>query len=265
MAQPRVAAHAARRSRGISGFLTAIALVGAAIAAGCGDLAGADIVLAPTSLRADFGSTPGTVPSLACTAGDKSACMAVPAPAGVSGWQVGCDTAAGQCFGQAELRIQQTVAATDPSSFDSAVGQQAVRYLRSIDIAYTIPSNTLTFALAKIQLFIARNAAAGGTGTVAPDGGVVVEQAPAPPDDVLVGDAVPLAAGQVIGDARHLSIGDGDPAFGVVSSQVEAGQDLVLVLVVSPRVLAGAPMPAGAVEVLCQPKLHFSLRWSQVF
>ncbi len=263
MAQPRVSARAG--SGAIRNGLAALALVLSTVTAGCGDLAGTDVALDSTALRADFGAAPGTIPSLACSASDASACTAVPAPAGVSGWQVGCDTAAHQCFGQADLRVQQMVGATDPSSLDSALGRQAVHYLRSIDIAYTIPANTLTFALAKIQLFVVQNPAANGGGSGAPDGGVVVEQAPGAPADVLVGNADPLAPGQVVSDPRHLSIGEGNPAFAAMASQIEAGQDLSLALVVSPRVVAGTPLPAGAIEVLCQPTLHLAVRWSQVF
>jgi hypothetical protein len=266
MAHPRVSTRAARGLRAIRAGLMAFALASLAIAAGCGDLAGADIHLASTSLGADFGTQAGSIPPLACSAANASGCSAVPAPAGVSGWQVGCDTAAGQCFGQADLRIQQTVTTADPSSFDSAVGKQAVHYLESIDIAYTIPTNTLTFALAKIQLYVVQNPVAGGGGSSPPAGGVVVEQAPASsPGDVLVGVVAPLAAGQVVGAERHLSLDGSDPAFTAISSQVEAGQDLVLALVVTPRVVASGPLPGGAVQVVCAPTLHFGLRWSDIF
>ena len=262
MAQPRVSARAAQGRGAIRAWLAALALALASLSAGC-DLAGADVVLAPASLIADFGTAPGTIPPLACSGSNASACTAVPAPSGVTGWQVGCDAAAGQCFGQADLRIQQVVGSSDPSSFDSAVGRQAVRYLRSVDIAYTIPTNTLTFALAKIQLYVVQNPST--STSAASDGGVVVEQAPASPVDLLLGNVDPLAPRQVVSDARHLSLDGGSPAFAAISSQVEAGQDLTLALVVSPRVVAGAPFPAGAVDVVCQPTLHFALTWGDVF
>lgn len=262
MAQPRVSARAARGRGAIRVWLAALALVFASLtAAGCGDLAGADVVLAPASLTADFGTAPGTIPPLTCSGSDASTCMAVPAPSGVSGWQVGCDAAAGQCFGQADLRVQQIVGSNDPSSFDSAVGRQAVRYLRSVDIAYTIPTNTLTFALAKIQLYVVQNPSTSSP----PDGGVVVEQAPAAPTDLLIGNVDALAPGQRVSSAGHLSLDGGSPAFAAISSQVEAGQDLALALVVTPHVVAGAPLPAGAVDVVCQPTLHFALTWGEVF
>jgi hypothetical protein len=262
MAQPRVSSRAARSRGTIRPWLAALALAFgfASLATGC-DLAGADIALAPASLSADFGTAPGTIPRLACSGSDASACMAVPAPTGVSGWQVGCDSAAGQCFGQADLRIQQVVASSDPSSFGSAAGRQAARYLESVDIAYTIPTNTLTFALAKIQLFAVQNP----TTTSAPDGGVVVEQAPASPTDLLIGNVEALAPGQMVSDAHHLSLEKGSPAFAAISAQVQAGQDLALALVVTPRVVASAPLPAGAVSVVCQPTLHFALTWGELF
>lgn len=260
MAQPRVSSRAARGPGAIRAWLAALALVSSPFAAGC-DLAGADIALASTTLRADFGTAPGTIPPLACTASDASACMAVPAPTGVSGWQVGCDTDTRQCFGQADLRIQQKVAASDPSSFDSAVGRQAVRYLESVDIAYTIPTNTLTFALAKAQLYVVPNP----TTTAPGDGGVVLEQAPASPTDLLIGNVEALAPGQVVSAAHHLSLDGGSPAFAAISSQVQAGQDLTFALVVTPHVVASAPLPAGAVAVVCQPTLHFALTWGELF
>ena len=136
-----------------------------------------------------------------------------------------------------------------------------MRYLRSVDIAYTIPTNTLTFALAKIQLYVVQNPTTTGT----PDGGVVVEQAPASPTDLLIGNVDALAPGQMVGDAHHLSLDGGSPAFAAISSQVQAGQDLTLALVVTPRVVAGAPLPAGAVAVVCQPTLHFALTLGELF
>jgi hypothetical protein len=265
MAHPRASTRAARRLGAVRAGLMAFALASLTVAASC-DLAGADIHLASTSLGADFGTQAGSIPPLACSASSASACAAVPAPAGVTGWQVGCDSTAGQCFGQADLRIQQTVAAADPSSFDSAVGKQAVHYLESIEIAYTIPSNTLTFALAKIQLYVVRNPVAGGGGSSAAAGSVVVEKAPASSaGDVLVGNVPPLAAGQVVSAERHLSIDGSDPAFTAISSQIEAGQDLALALLVTPRVVASGPLPGGAVQVVCAPTLHFGLKWSDIF
>src|SRR4051794_5960523 len=115
MAQPRVSSRAARGRGARGAWLAALALVFSSLAAGC-DLAGADIALAPTTLHADFGSAPGTIPPLACSGSDAASCMAVPAPSGVTGWKVGCDTSAHQCFGQADMRIEQTVAAADPAS-----------------------------------------------------------------------------------------------------------------------------------------------------
>ncbi len=262
----RAAGQGAIRTVVVRAFVAAFALA-IALTAGCGDLASADVVLDSTALRADFGAATGSIPPLACTAANASACAAVPAPAGVSGWQAGCDATAGQCFGQADFRIQQSVAVTTPSSLDSQLGRDAVPYLRGIDIAYTIPSNTLTFALARIQLFVVTSGAtAGDGGTVVGDGGVILEASPAQSSgDVLVGNVDPLAAGQVVPDAHHLSIGEGTPAFTAIANQVEAGQNLALAVVASPRVVAGAPLPAGAVEVLCQPTLHFAVRWSQIF
>jgi len=265
MVLPRVFSRAAGQGA-VRGVFAAIALAAAALTTGCGDLASADVALDSTALRADFGAAAGSIPPLACTASSASACAAVPAPVGVSGWQVGCDATAHQCFGQADLRIEQTVAVANPSSLDSALGRDAAPYLRGIDVAYTIPINTLTFALAKIQLFVvASGAVAPDAGTAVGDGGTTLEAAPAEAGDVLVGNADPLAAGQLLSDARHLSIGEGTPAFTAIANQVESGQNLGLAVVVSPRVVAGAPLPAGAVEVICQPTLHFAVRWSQVF
>jgi hypothetical protein len=260
MVLPRVLSRAAGQGA-IRSVVAAFALAIAALTAGCGDLASADVALDSTALRADFGAATGSIPPIACTAGNASACAAVPAPAGVSGWQVGCDASAGQCFGQADFRVQQSVAVATPSSLDSQLGREAVPYLHGIDIAYTVPSNTLTFALAKIQLFIVTNGAAVGTG----DGGVILEASPAQSSDVLVGNVDPLAAGQVVADAHHLSISEGTPAFTAIADQVQAGQNLALAVVASPRVVAGTRLPAGAIEVLCQPTLHFAVRWSQIF
>ncbi len=94
---------------------------------------------------------------------------------------------------------------------------------------------------------------------------MVVEQAPASPTDLLIGNVDALAPGQMVSDAHHLSLDGGSPAFAAISSQVQAGQDLALALVVTPRVVASAPLPAGAVAVVCQPTLHFALTWGELF
>lgn len=235
--------------------------------AGCGDLADADVALDSTLLREDFGAAGGSIPPLACSAADATACAALPAPAGVAGWQVGCDTAAGQCYGQADVRIQQANAtASASSSLDRALGKQAVRYLRSIDIAYTVPTNTLTFALARVEIFVVVDSAGGGATPVDAGSGTTVaaDAVVAPTQDVLVGGLDPLGAGEIITGARHLTVASNSPAFAAAAAQVSAGRDLGLAVVVSPRVRAGAPVPAGAIEVLLQPTLRVGISWSEI-
>ncbi len=230
------------------------ALAGRLVA--CGDVAEDSVALDSMSLQGDFGAATGTLPALSCTADDASACTGVPAPAGVSGWQVGCDGAAGKCFGQADMRLQQLVVTTSATSLDTALRKQAVRYLRSVDIAYTIPTNTLTFALARIQIFVVVPAPAAdvvaGTGETAAS------------NDVLVGEIAPLAAGEVVTTSRHLVIAEGSPARDAIAGQVGAGRDFGLAFVVSPRVMAGAPMPAGSFLVSYQPTLKIAISWSQL-
>jgi hypothetical protein len=212
------------------------ALAGRLVA--CGDVADDSVALDTMSLQGDFGAATGTLPAMSCTAADASACAGVPAPAGVSGWQVGCDVAAGKCFGQADMRLQQSVVMTSATSLDTSLRKQAVRYLRSVDIAYTIPTNTLT--------------------TTASDGETAASS------DVLVGEIDPLAAGEVVTTSRHLVIAEGSPARDAIAGQVGDGRDLALAFVVSPRVVAGAPMPAGSFLVSYQPTLKIAISWSQI-
>jgi hypothetical protein len=217
----------------------------------CGDVAEDSVALDTMTLQGDFGAATGTLPAMSCTAADASACADLPAPAGVSGWQVGCDVAAGKCFGQADMRLQQSVVMTSSTSLDTSLRKQAVRYLRSVDIAYTIPTNTLTFALARIQVFVV-------VPSTASDGQTAASS------DVLVGEIDPVAAGEVVTTSRHLVIAEGSPARDAIAGQVGDGHDLALAFVVSPRVMAGAPMPAGSFLVSYQPTLKIAISWSQI-
>ena len=132
----------ARRLRAVRAGLIAFAFASSAIATGC-DLAGADIHRASASLGADFGTQAGSIPPLACSASSASACAAVPAPVGVTGWQVGCDTAVGQCFGQADYPSSRRWRRRIPCRSTARSASRRCTTWNRLTSPATIPTNTL--------------------------------------------------------------------------------------------------------------------------
>ena len=188
---------------------------------------------ASTSLSADFGTAPGAIPPLACSAATPRRASAVPAPSGVSGWQVGCDAAAGQCFGQADLRIQQAVSSSAPvvarrrgrpaSGALSALGRHRLHDshqhadLRAREDPALRRAESHRDRQRRVRRRRGRRAGSRVTDGFA---GRQRRSARAP----ARWSATPTISRSTAGS----------PAFAAISSQVEAGQDLALALVVSP-------------------------------
>jgi hypothetical protein len=118
--------------------------------------------------------------------------------------------------------------------------------VRVVDVAITIPVNTMTFDIPQMNLFV------GPPGTTRPtDPGVV-------PVDTLA----PIAGGKTIaaGEAQHLTVADGSPAHDLIASSIQAKTPFVFVLTLAPRLESGAALPAGTLQVVAEPFLGLGLR-----
>ena len=219
---------------------------------GCG-LFDFDVDLAQQTFTLDFGQQSGTMPAIACDDASAGACGSAP-PFDVDTYDrracrrpststLGCDAASQQCYAQVNARAAQTVAVLQDDDFSSKVARHALSFVKLSDVAYTIPSNTLTFDIPQADVY------AGPAGsTRETDPGVA-----------LLGSTQPITAGTPITDAQHMTINDDTPARPVIEHAVENKQDFVFIVVASPRLNAGNPVPAGAIQIIVSPKLKVGL------
>ncbi|HXU05146.1 MAG TPA: hypothetical protein VN903_29495 [Polyangia bacterium] len=212
-----------------------------------------DVDLQKQTFTLDFGQQTGTMPSISCDASagacdggagtlnfNTSATAGVPSTVEVT---LGCDDSTRLCFAQANARASQTVSVLQDDAFVTKVERHALGLVKLADIAYTIPSNTLTFDIPHVDVY------AGPAGsTRETDPGVA-----------LVGTTQPIAAGTTSETAQHLIVDDNSPARPVIEHAVENKQDFVFIVVASPRVSAGSPAPAGAIQIDIAPKLTVGL------
>ena len=138
---------------------------------------------------------------------------------------------------QASAHASQTVAVLQDDDLGSRIGRNALGFVQLADVAYTIPSNTLTFDIPQIDIY------AGPAGA----------RRETDPGVAIVGSTQPVAAGTVVTEAQHVTIGDDTPARPVIEDAIENKQEFVFIVVATPRLEAGAPIPAGAVQI----ELHF--------
>lgn len=224
--------------------LSLVALVGA----GCGsDIFDVDVTLQRQTYSNDFGNTQGTIPVVACDPTGADVCGAVVGSTEVSSGtataevQTGCDATTLRCFARARAIGFTAVDVLQDDAFVTKVERRAVVIVRNADIAITMPVNSLTFAVPAIQIYVGP---AGSTRETDP--GVV-----------SVGVTEPFAAGATVADsdAHHLVVKDGSPAHTFMSQAIRGKQTMVFLVVMTPRLEAGAPVPAGALEVDLVPRL----------
>jgi len=231
--------------RGLSLCLAASAL------AGCNpDIFDVSVALAHQSYPIDFGNAMGTIPSTACSAGDTTVCgnsqmITLDNNAGQVTVNLACDGSKNLCYAQANATVATTVDVLQDDSFTSAVGRRAVSVVRMLDLQYTVPTNTTTFAIPEIDVYV------GPVGSkTATDAGVVPV------------DKIPpiTAASTITGSPRHLTVADGSPARDLIESNIRNEAPFVFVVTAAPRLEAGATLPAGKVVVDVQPVLGLGLR-----
>jgi hypothetical protein len=234
--------------------LTGLTLA-AALAGGCSaDVFDVDVALTARTFVADFGSQAGTIPTVDCTDEiaqqacgtsppvnvDTSSATGVPSDVTV---MLGCDASTNRCFAQASAHLSQPVDVLQDDAFVTRVERHALSFVQLVDVAYTIPANTLTFEMPQLDIY------AGPAGsTRETDPGVAI-----------VGSTQPIPAGTVVTEPQHITISDDTPARPLIEHAIENKQEFVFVVVANPRLEAGAPIPGGSVQIDVAPKLTIGL------
>jgi hypothetical protein len=233
--------------------LTAVLL---AAAGGCSpDIFDIGVALTPKVFPLDFGSSSGVIiPSVACDPASPAACgghQVIDLAGGTNEAEVhialapGCDGGTMHCYAEANARALYTVDVLQDESFTSKVGRRAISGVRMLDIAYTIPSNTTTFDIPRIDVIV------GPPGTTA-----------ATDPGAYPVDSIPTLTARmvVVGESRHFTLAADSPARDLIERSVQSKSPFVFVLALAPRLGSGTPLPAGKVEIAIQPLLGLGLR-----
>lgn len=215
---------------------------------GCSsDIFDVDVAFTPQSYDFDFGAEAGEVPAVACdVADDPCAGVAVELSGAetLRAVRVGCNQAAGQCYVQADAELAVTLSVLEQSDFPTKVRRRGVALVRTLELGYAVPVNTLTFDLPQVDLF------------VGPDGTRHFDD----PGVVYVDSIRPVPAGeQTPLPTRHLTIADRSPARDLLQAAVMRQEPFVFVLAMSPRVLSGQPIPAGQLAVELFPRMRLGI------
>jgi hypothetical protein len=221
---------------------------------GCSsDIFDVTVDLGSEAYHTDFGCTNGNIPSVACdpsaptvcayeqpVEADVSATAGVPANVSVT---PGCDASSDSCFAQVMARVVYPVNVLQDDNFTTKVAQRTISLVHLADLAYTVPIDTLTFAVPTVNIYV------GPAGTTSEtDPGVV-----------SVGSTAPIPAATPVTLPLHLTIADGSPARTLIEQSVQAEQTFVFVVTLAPRIAAGDPIPAGAIEVDLFPQIQLGL------
>jgi hypothetical protein len=220
------------------------------------DVFDVDVPLSSHAYQADFGPSSGTIPTVACdptmptmptvcgTGQTLAVTTADGAPADVS-VDVGCDATISRCFAEAHARLTYELDVLQDDAFVTKVERRAISVVRSVDLAYTLPTNTLTFDVPRIDVYV----------------GPVGSKTETDPGVVLVDSLQAITAGLTFGDdaRRHLTVADDSPARALIASNIQAKTPFVFVLATAPRLDAGAPVPGGAFEIDVYPTVGLGL------
>jgi hypothetical protein len=221
------------------------------LAPGCsGDIFDVSVDLRPEAFSFDLGSPEGTIPTVACDPGAPDTCavagadtvqataatVAGPAQVQVS---LGCDGGSGRCFAEADARLPLTVDVSEDEGFTGAAEDRAISFVRVADIAYTVPTNTLTFDVPTIDVYVGPP-------------GVTSE---ADPQAAFVDHTGGISAMSPVSEPRHLVVTHDSPAGALIETSIRDRKPFVVLLVAKPHVNSGAPVPAGALEVDLFPRV----------
>jgi hypothetical protein len=242
-----------RRRAAMIGYAFAAGFAGAF--GGCSaDVLDVTVDLKPQTFALDFGQEMGTIPVATCddtivaevcgggqsVAVDTTTTTGVPSDVQV---ELGCDPGTARCFAQATAHASQPVNVLQDDAFVTRIERNALDFVHLVDVAYTVPANTLTFDIPRIDIYAGPSGARRET-----DPGVA-----------FVGSTQSIAAGTVVTDPLHVTITDETPARPVIEAAIENKQEFVFIVVATPRLDAGAPIPAGAVQIDVSPSLVIGL------
>jgi hypothetical protein len=228
---------------------------GVGLAAGCSaDVLDVDVDLKAQSFALDFGQPAGTIPTVTCddtvvqevcgsgqaVAVDTTPTTGVPSDVQVA---LGCDPSTARCFAQATAHASQPVNVLQDDAFVTRIERHSLTFVHLVDVAYTVPANTLTFDMPQIDIYAGPSGARHET-----DPGVA-----------FVGSTQAIAAGTVVAEPLHVTITKDTPARPVIENAIENKQEFVFIVVANPRLDAGAPVPAGAVQIDVFPSLVIGL------
>jgi hypothetical protein len=237
------------------GITVAAAFAGSFGGGGCSaDVLDMTVELTPQTFALDFGQQTGTIPTATCddtvvqevcgsgqsVAVDTSSTTGVPSDVQMT---LGCDAGTNQCFAEAIAHASQPVNVLQDDALVTRIERNALEFVHLVDVAYTVPANTLTFDIPQIDIY------AGPAGS----------RHETDPGVAIVGSTQPIPAGAVVSDPLHVMITDDTPARPVIEHAIENKQEFVFIVVANPRLDAGAPIPAGAVQIDVFPSIVIGL------
>lgn len=231
---------------------TGLVAAAALSVAGCSsDIFDVSVELGVEAFHLDFGTMAGTVPAVACDAASPQSCgtssvITLGNGAGETELGAGCDGGTSRCYVQANTRVFYVVDVLRDEAFTSKVGRKAVTLVRMLDVAYTVPSNSATFDVPQIDVYVGP-AEARQSG----DAGVTMV------------DSVPLiAARETITSDKpgHLTIADGSPGRALIESSIKRKVPFVFIVTTTPRLESGAPLPSGSMDIVLRPLLGLGVR-----
>jgi len=225
--------------------VTLAATLATAALGGCGWMdVGVD--LAPQAYHFDLGSMQGTIPDVACdpTLADACAGQIGPVTASMGGGtataHLACDPSTARCYAAASAVQGYSIKVLQGDDFGTRIERWAVVVVRSVDVAYRVPVNTLTFPVPAIHV------------SVGPEGSKTEADAGVLP----IGDTIPLAAGATLGDPpHHVVLKDDTPARALIEDSIRNKRTFVILAGFSPRLDSGEPIPAGQLEIDLAPHL----------
>jgi hypothetical protein len=202
-----------------------------------------EIHLQTQTYQQNFGTATGTtVPSVPCTA-QQNTCQQLQPLLTSSDVTALCDGTA--CYAEANVTLTYTVNLSMDAAFQSSVGQKLVQAVQGIDLAYGLPTNTLTFEIPELDLYVGPQNA-----TAVTSQGVV-----------QVGTIGPFAAGVPVKDGSlHLTLDSTKPAWPqLVSDIMSPNVPFVFLISTSasnpPKIMAGDAVPAGQVQLDVLPTI----------
>ncbi len=194
----------------------------------------------------NFGNASGTVQSVPCTMQSDPCSQAANQVSGSitsSGATVTgvCDTTAMSCTAQVSATLSYPVNLSQDSSFASSVGGRAVSVVRSISLKYGVPTNTTTFNIPELDLYIAPQ----GVTSITDSRAIYIDKVPT----IAKGQTLPDGAGAITVDTSSKAGSE------FVYYIQNPSQTFVLLVNAKPVIHAGDALPAGTITIHVTPQI----------